>query len=345
MTEIRKIASLLALLSCGAAGFAASPWASIPGNATVISVNGRNTSKKEFDSYVKMVGALYRNKHPSAKDEQLRAVRVRIRAQARKELLIRSLQYTNLCTNKVNVSKAVRTEMMNRYRASFCRRRQSFEDLRDFMREAEAEDAFLRCFEEDMKIDSALRLAYPEKLAVTDSDISNAVRNVVEYNNRAAATNVAICVLATNVLARIKAGGDFAALADEFSMDENKNPGGDLGECTIASFSEEGDECLAGVAALKVGDVSDIIQGNSGYLIIKKTGESSYSQIFFRKPYEMEVLSGAALVEELKKEKRTALLEELMPSFVKSARIEFPRGDIFLKFNTPKPTSPKKRSK
>ena len=294
---------------------------------------------------MKMVGALYRNKHPSAKDEQMRAVRVRIRAQARKELVVRSLQYTNLCTNDVKVSNASRAEMTNRYRASFCRRRQSFDDLRDFMREAEAEETFLHYLEEDVKIDSALRVAYPEKLAVTDNDLSNAVRNVTEYNSRAAATNAAIYALAKNVLARIKAGGDFAALADEFSMDENKNPGGDLGECTIGSFSEEGDECLAGVAALKVGDVTDILLGDSGYLIIKRTGESTYSQIFFRRPYEMEMLSGAALVEELKKEKRTALLEELMPTFLKSAKIEFPRGDVFLNFNTPKPTPPKKRSK
>ena len=59
----------------------------------------------------------------------------------------------------------------------------------------------------------------------------------------------------------------------------------------------------------------------------------TYSQIFFRKPYEMEELSGDRLVEELKKERRSELIEELMPVFVKSSKIEYPQGDVFLKFN------------
>ena len=320
---------------------AAMPWKDLPVDAVVISVNGRETTKSEFDEYVKMETALVRNKRRTMKEGQLRMMRVRIRVMARGELLTRALQYTNLCTNDIAVLDGEREEMKKRYERSFCRRRQTFDDLRDYLREEEAEDAFMRCFMEDVKIESALRRLYPDRLSVTDSDISNAVENVKNYNARAAATNAVICALATNVLMKIRAGGDFAALADQFSMDEDKNPGGDIGECTIESFSDDGEECMKGAASLKIGEVSDILQGNYGYIILKKTGDSVYSQIFFRKPYEMEELSGDELVEQIKKERRSGLIEELMPKFARSSKVEYPQGDVFLKFNM----SPNSRQK
>ena len=333
MKKFWRSSFLVAALFFWGVSLATTPWKSLPGDVAVISVNGRETTKSAFDEYVKMEEALIRNRNHAMKETQLRSVRVRIRAMARKELLGRSLLYTNLCTNDVVVLEAERDEIKKRYERSFCRPRQTFEDLRDFLRDQEVEDAFMRCFEEDVKIGAVLRRIYPKRLEVTVGDISNAVENVKDYNARAAATNAVICAVATNVLKKIRAGGDFAALADEFSMDPDRNPGGDLGECTINSFADEGEECMVGAASLKVGDVSDILQGNSGYMILKKTGDSTYSQIFFRKPYEMEELSGDRLVEELKKERRSELIEELMPVFVKSSKIEYPQGDVFLKFN------------
>ena len=333
MRKERRLLLIAVVLSACFMVLAATPWAALPGDAVVISVNGRETTKSEFDEYVKMEEALVRNRRRMMKEDQLRVARVRIRAMARGELLARSLQYTNLCTNDFSVSDAERDNMKKRYERSFCRRRQTFDDLRDFLRDEEVEDAFMRCFIEDVKIDVALHRLYPERLAVTDSDMSNAVENVKNYNARAAATNAVICAFATNVLEKIRAGGDFAALADEFSMDPDRNPGGDIGECTIESFAEDGEECMVGAASLKIGDVSDILQGNNGYMILKKTGDGTYSQIFFRKPYELEELSGDKLFEELKKEKYTGLVEELMPVFLKSSKIEYPQGDVFFKFN------------
>ena len=77
---------------------------------------------------------------------------------------------------------------------------------------------------------------------------------------------------------------------------------------------------------------------------MKRTGEHTYSQIFFRKPYLFEVLTGEALVEDLKKEKRVTLLEELAPVFAKSAKVEYPCGDVFVKpTSTPKQQRRKKK--
>lgn len=320
--------------------------ASLPEDAVVISVNGRATTKRDFNAYVKMNEALYRNKFKSAQGEKFRGIKIKIRVMARKELLVRSLQQVYICTNaNITATKEQMREMEHKYSSFFCRRGQSFEDLIDVLRSEGAEHMFRRCFEEDLKVDAALRQAYPGRLDVSAEDISNAVIRVKEYNAIATATNALICALATNVLSKIKAGGDFAEMADRFSMDPNKMQGGDLGECTLQSFGEEGEDLLAAAAALKPGDVSGIVDGETGYIILKKTGESSYSQIFFRKPYFMEMLSGDALVEELKKEKRTALMEEVLSKAAKTAKIEYPHGDVFMKFNQQQNGKPPKRRK
>ena len=277
-------------------------------------------------------------------EDQMRLMRWRIRSRARNELISRLILYTNLCTNDVAVSDLDRDAMKKRFEGSFCRKGQSFDDLRDILRNEEVEDAFMRCFAEDVKVETALHRLYPDRLSVTDRDVADSVEYMKNYNAMAAATNALICALATNVLEKIRGGGDFAALADEFSMDAEKNPGGDLGERTIESFADDGAACMTAAASLKVGDVSGILLGTTGYMILKKTGDNTYSQIFFRKPYEMESLPRAELVEELKKENREELLKELMKEFATTAKIEYPQGDVFSTNPQDRP-SPKKLPK
>lgn len=71
---------------------------------------------------------------------------------------------------------------------------------------------------------------------------------------------------AEKVLAQVKAGGDFAALARQFSEDASKDKGGDLGFFgrgqMVASFENS-------VFALKAGEVSGVIETPFGYHIVK----------------------------------------------------------------------------
>ncbi|MDR0817687.1 MAG: peptidylprolyl isomerase [Clostridiales Family XIII bacterium] len=71
------------------------------------------------------------------------------------------------------------------------------------------------------------------------------------------------------VLAKAKAGDDFAALAKEYSEDDSAEDGGDLG-----FFAEDGSmvpEFEEAAFALKVGEISDIVETEFGYHIIKVT--------------------------------------------------------------------------
>ncbi len=76
--------------------------------------------------------------------------------------------------------------------------------------------------------------------------------------------------LAQQILQKIKGGANFAALAREFSTCPSKSSGGDLG------WFGEGKMVPAFESACKrlgVGSVSDAVQTQFGYHIIKVTGK------------------------------------------------------------------------
>jgi len=80
-------------------------------------------------------------------------------------------------------------------------------------------------------------------------------------------------VLAEQVLTRLRAGENFAALAKEFSEDiGSAKKGGDLGIITDGMMGAEFEQTLE---TLNEGDISDVVQTTYGYQIIKLTSEES----------------------------------------------------------------------
>ncbi len=91
---------------------------------------------------------------------------------------------------------------------------------------------------------------------------------------------------ADEVLKLVKAGGDFAALAKEHSTCPSKERGGDLGyfpkEQMVPEFS-------SAAFAMKIGDISEIVETQFGYHIIKVTGRKEAETRKFDEVKEMIV--------------------------------------------------------
>jgi parvulin-like peptidyl-prolyl isomerase len=88
---------------------------------------------------------------------------------------------------------------------------------------------------------------------------------------------------ATEVLKRVRAGEDFAKLAKEFSIDPgSKDKGGDLGWFGSGQMVPEFDKA---VSAMKPGEISDLVQSQFGYHIIKL--EEKKTETKDGKPQEM----------------------------------------------------------
>ncbi len=75
---------------------------------------------------------------------------------------------------------------------------------------------------------------------------------------------------ANEILNKVKSGGDFAALAREFSICGSKSSGGDLGWFGSGKMIPKFEEA---VSKLSVGQISGLVPTQFGYHIIKKTGE------------------------------------------------------------------------
>jgi peptidyl-prolyl cis-trans isomerase C len=110
-------------------------------------------------------------------------------------------------------------------------------------------------------MDNVLQFSQPEQVQASHILLGNK-----DMDDAAKATAKA---KAEEVLKQVEAGGDFAALAKEHSTCPSKERGGDLGYFPKEQMVPE----FANAAfAMKVGDVSDIVETQFGYHIIKVTG-------------------------------------------------------------------------
>lgn len=105
------------------------------------------------------------------------------------------------------------------------------------------------------------------------------------------ATKKAAKTKCEDLLKKVKAGGDFAALAKENSECPSKEKGGDLGMFEKGKMVKPFEDAAF---AMKVGDVSDIVETQFGYHIIKLTNKQQAKTDSFDdvKPKIVQYLKG-----------------------------------------------------
>ncbi len=122
---------------------------------------------------------------------------------------------------------------------------------------------------------------------------------------------------ADNLLKKVKAGGDFAALAKENSDDPgSKVMGGDLGFFEKGAMVKEfGDAAFA----MKAGQVSNVVETQFGYHIIKVTDRKEGGLMPFDK-------AKADIVKILENKKKGEIFKQLVEKLKAGAKIEYPPG-------------------
>lgn len=326
----------------------ASAWEELSADECVITVNGLQIQKKDVESYIALMEALYRNRYPKASEDTWGEIKRRIKASAKDVMIQRRLLYSNLCTNyAIAATRELRDEHEDRLRKTFCRGSQTLDQLKDVLAKSGHDNDFAYYCDEDLAIQNGLYLAYPGRSQVTEEDVTNAISYVENYNKIAEATNKLVKARINAVLARISQGEDFSKLADEFSEDEEKEPGGDLGICDQDMFAGEGAMYIQMLSDLEEGDTTGMLKTSTGYEIIKKLPDASIraqdkknewhlARIFFRCPYFFPEQTEEELIEDLRKEKYQDLMNEIVPQFFEKAIIEYPQGDVFDSFSTSK---------
>ena len=98
------------------------------------------------------------------------------------------------------------------------------------------------------------------RIKATDADLDAYVGKHPELDPKQARAK------AEDILRRVRAGEDFASLAKEFSADPSKEEGGDLGWFGAGRMVKPFEEAAF---ALKPGEVSDVVESQFGFHIIK----------------------------------------------------------------------------
>lgn len=137
---------------------------------------------------------------------------------------------------------------------------------------------------------------------------------------------------AKDVLQKVKAGEDFAKLAEEYSEDPGSAAnGGDLGYFGPGVMTKPFEEAAY---SLKVGEISDLVKSEFGYHIIKLTDIKEV------KPYdEMKDEIRKQLIQEKAQEDPTVIQEEIKKE-LQNAKIEVKDKDLkgvfdYIKEGTP----------
>jgi len=113
---------------------------------------------------------------------------------------------------------------------------------------------------------------------------------------------------------KVHEGGDFAALAKEFSQDSSRANGGDLGYFSRGQMIQPFEEAAF---ALKPGEVSDVVETGFGYHLIKVTDRKAEAMI----PYDDVVDELKQYLEEQELRKEVGLYIEKLKTEAKVERL------------------------
>lgn len=311
-------------------------------NATdyvIMEVNGLPTTRRQYTRYLNMMMLLFENKNPKATEADKRAMRSKIRKGIIKKYLQRQIIQSKINTFSSGKEKpGVRSRITRQYARIFAQKGEKFETLLEKVSKAGYRNEFLQELELDVRLNSHIETVFSNRLTVTAAELQKIKANVADFNKTAAATNAVTLKLANELIQRINKGENFAALADRYSQDKDRNPGGDMGECTEGDFPDEADGYWANLQKIEEGKISGVLESSDGYEIVRVNrkvppNESltggvtlKLSRIFLRRAYQFADQSDEDFKMDILREKREEVLKDFIKSLMKGSKVKYPKG-------------------
>ena len=308
----------------------------VPLNRILARVNGVDITREKLDRHVDFMATLLKNKNPKITPEKLKVFKAKNLRRLSNELLVKTMLMTCLAESNLVVSAEMRQGIERDFAMNYGKR-QSFKQIRDvvatagFSKELEENLAF------ECRFKTFITTVYSNRYYVTDEQVKKYRERVEKFNKAAIATNELNRALAQNVLERAKNGENFAKLANAFSQDPDKRPGGLIGQCDEHDF-EDARQVWMALLPLKVGGFTDVIDLEDGFAIYRvdarKSAEESesgdealvLSRIFFRRAYIFPPQSDEEFRTDIEKELRDALFKDIVKSFRAQSKVEHPEG-------------------
>jgi peptidyl-prolyl cis-trans isomerase C len=198
---------------------------------------------------------------------------------------------------------------------------QQLESAKQFMPEVN-EEQLTKLLKDDLTVQQVINDEVVAKQDVSDEEVQSYYdTNAAQYlePEQVKASHIIVLVEAeasqedkdaaqkkiADILTKANAGEDFAELAKEFSEGPSKDTGGDLGFFGRGQMVQAFEEAAF---AMSVGDISDIVETQFGYHIIKLTDRKEERQIPFE---EAEAQIRKTLIDQKVNSSVTAWIEQL----------------------------------
>ena len=264
-TLMRKIFSILVVVAlCGCEK--AHEDSHVQDTVVPLEVNGVRFTESDLSHEIDFREFLVRTLNPRANITNLHS---HIAQQVTNSVVVATLFKTALDARGIQIPEAVSNDVLSKYEKALVRGKiKSLADFESLLATNKLIDAYTNVLSGEMAQNAYLEAVHGAEMRVEERDIDYFLKRIENYNKMVAATNALAYAKATNLWMRIKAGEDFAALADKESEDPDREKGGVLGECEEVDFSYN-PGYWEKVSLLKKGEVSDVITTDVGIEIVK----------------------------------------------------------------------------
>jgi peptidyl-prolyl cis-trans isomerase C len=230
------------------------------------------------------------------------------------ELIDRELQYQDAKAQGVKIEKEKIDAQLDKFKKRF---KSEQEYKAAIEKENTTEEKVRARIEKELLAQAAFTMNVTEKAKMSDPALKEFYeKNPAKFKQPESVKIRIISVKddkkATDILAMIKKGDDFAEIASNFSEDSYRIRGGDAGYLHKGRMLPEIDEAAF---KMKVGEVSDIIRAESNHFIIKVEDKKPEQQMTFEQTKDK-------LRKELETERAGELKQKWMDSLRSKAKIE-----------------------
>jgi peptidyl-prolyl cis-trans isomerase C len=230
------------------------------------------------------------------------------------ELIDRELQYQDAKAQGVKIEKEKIDAQLDKFKKRF---KSEQEYKAAIEKENTTEEKVRARIEKELLAQAAFTMNVTEKAKMSDPALKEFYeKNPAKFKQPESVKIRIISVKddkkATDILAMIKKGDDFAEIASNFSEDSYRIRGGDAGYLHKGRMLPEIDEAAF---KMKVGEVSDIIRAESNHFIIKVEDRKPEQQMTFEQTKDK-------LRKELETERAGELKQKWMDSLRSKAKIE-----------------------
>ena len=306
----------------------------------LVKIDDDQITKGDLEQEAKLRFHLFRLKRPRIKAEELERSGVTSRSSLFRELQLGLMVVHAARKAGIHLTPGDLQAAQEKYVKTFAKPGQTFQDL---INSVGPDSLRLKQrLENEQLVEAFLNRFYADKLAVPEQTIDKILDHIKTYNHEAQLTNDWAYVQATNVWKMAKTGMDFAKLADKYSEDADKNPGGDMGECEAVDFSDD-PEYWKAISSLKTGEISDVIETDIGLEVVKCLGHVAKSEntgnpavrlarIYIRRPMFYKHYTRDQVRKIATREFRQDVMSVLTTNLMRHARIVYPNGKNALPF-------------